>query len=136
MLKTKKYLKLKKSGNRYSYEASNDTGLNTLYFFLDDCCRCVNKFRKLINDPTQSRGGGNVTFWEKEGDKIIITLDFLDDDEKYNNAFESTIEELNCIMDQWEELLKKMPEEIIMIRDNAIQNDSPVTLKENKLISE
>jgi hypothetical protein len=136
MLKTKKYLKLKKSGNRYSYEGTNDAKLSTLYFFLDDCCRYVDRFRKSINDPIQTIGGGNVTCWEKEGDKVIITLDFLEYDEKYENAFEATLEELNCIIDQWEELLKKMPEEIILIRDNTITNDSPVILKENKLISE
>ncbi|MGB8366822.1 MAG: hypothetical protein WCD44_00535, partial [Candidatus Babeliales bacterium] len=115
----------------------NDTGLDTLYFFLEDCrCFGVNKFRELINDPGQIRGGGNVMQWEKEEDKIIIILDFLEYDEKYENAFEATLEELNCIIDQWEELLKKMPEEIVLIRDNTITNDSPVTLKENKLILE
>jgi len=135
MLKSKKYLKLRKSGKRYEDVESNDAALITLYYFLDDCCRCISTFKELINDPTQEGGGGNATFWEREGNKIIITLQWRDDENPYKDAFEATIEELNCILDQWEELLKKMPEEIIMIRDNMIQNDSPVILEENKLIS-
>jgi len=135
MLKTKKYLKLKKSGNSYEYVETNDAGLGTLSYFLDDCHRSVGRFKELVNDPAQAIAGGNTTLWEKEGNKIIITLQWRDDDDPYKDAFEATIEELNCILDQWEELLKKMPEEIIMIRDNMIQNDSPVILEENKLIS-
>jgi hypothetical protein len=134
MLKAKKYLILKKSGNRYKYIDTNDNGLGTLYIFLDDCCRYVDRFRKSINDSTQTGGGGNETSWTREGNKVIITPDFVDN--SYEHAFEATLEELNCIMDQWEELLKKMPEEIVLIRDNTITNDSPVILKENKLISE
>ena len=129
----KKYLKLKKEGRRYEFKESNDAVLSTLYFFLEDSCRCVGKFKELINDPTQERGGGNVTLWEKKGNKITITLDFLDD--PYEDAFEVTIEKLNCILDQWEELLTKMPEEIIIVRDDIIESDSPVILEENKLIS-
>ena len=134
MLKSKKYLKLKKSGNSYEYVKTNDAGLGTLYVFLDECWHFgVSTFRELINDPAQEGGGGNEVMWEREGNKIIITLQYQDD--PYKDAFEATIEELNCILDQWEELLKKMPEEIIMIRDDMIQNDSPVILEENKLIS-
>ena len=133
-MKIKKYLKLKRSGNSYDYVETNDNGLWSLYTFLDECCHFgVNKFRELINDPTRTGGGGNEMNWEREQNKIIITPQY--DNDPYKYAFEATLEELNCIMDQWEELLKKMPEEIIMIRDNTIQNDSPVILKENKLIS-
>jgi len=136
MLKVKKYLKLKKSENRYKFVETNDDGLGTLSYFLDDCCRSVNRFKELINDPTQEGGGGNTTLWEREGNKIIIIFAFpRDGEDPYKDAFEATIEELNCILDQWEKLLKKMPEEIIMIRDDMIQNDSPVILEENKLIS-
>ena len=137
MLKSKKYLKLKKSESGYDYVETNDDGLGTLYFFLDECWHFgVSTFKELINDPTVEGGGGNITLWEREGNKIIIIFAFpRDDEDPYKDAFEATIEELNCILDQWEELLKKMPKEIIMIRDDMIQNDSPVILKENKLIS-
>ena len=117
MLKTKKYLKLKKSGRSYDYEGSNDTALTTLYFFLDDFYYySVSEFKKLINNPAIEDGGGNETHWEKEGSKIIITLDFLDDEKIYENAFETTIEELIRILDHWDKLRKKMPEKIIMTR--------------------
>jgi len=36
MLKTKKYLKLKKEGSGYDYVETNDNGLGTLYIFLDE----------------------------------------------------------------------------------------------------
>jgi len=137
MLKVKKYLKLKKSGNRYKFVETNDDGLGTLSYFLDECWHFgVSTFKELINNPTVEGGGGNTTLWEREGNKIIIIFAFpRDGEDPYKDAFEATIEELNCILDQWEELLKKMPEEIIMIWDNMIQNDSPVILEENKLIS-
>jgi len=99
MLKTKKYLKLKKSGNSYEYAETNDDGLGTLSYFLDDCHRSVNRFKELINDSTTEKFGGNVTFLEKEGNKITIILDFLGDKERYKDAFEATIERLICIMD-------------------------------------
>jgi len=117
MFKAKKYLKLKKSGGRYEFKGSNDAQLSTLYFFLEDFYYySVIEFKKLINDPAVEDGGGNETHWEKEGDKIIITLDFLDNEKIYENAFETTTEELIRILDSWEELCKKMSEEILMIR--------------------
>ena len=112
MLETKKYLKLKRLRNGYEYKGSNDAGLETLNYFLDDCHRATS-FKEWINDSAIEKFGGNVTTLTKEGDKIIITLEFIDDEEK---AFETTIEKLICIMDQWKELYKKMPEEIIMTR--------------------
>ena len=121
MLKEKKYLKLKKLKNGYEYKGSNDAALETLNYFLDDCYGAINSFKKWINDPAIERFGGNVTSLEKEGDKIIITLEFVDNEKKYENAFKTTIEELIRIMDHWEELNKQMPEEIIITQyDNTV----------------
>ncbi len=114
MLETKKYLKLKRLRNGYEYKGSNDAGLETLNYFLDDCHAATDSFKEWMHDPAIKMFGGNVTTLIKEGDKIIITLEFIDDDEEV--AFETTIEELIRIMDRWNELYKKMPEEIIMTR--------------------
>ncbi len=114
MLKTKKYLKLKKIKNGYRCVEFSDQVLITLYMFLDDYCCFKILFREYINDPAIEKGGGNITHWEKEENKIIITFDL--DDDPYKDAFETTIEELIRILDHWDELSKKMPEKIIMTR--------------------
>ena len=117
MLETKKYLKLKRLKNGYEYKGSNDAGLETLNYFLDDCHHATS-FKEWINDSAIEKFGGNVTTLTKKGDKIIITLEFVDDEKE---AFETTIEELIRIMDHWKELCKKMPKEILITQcDNTV----------------
>ena len=114
MPKTKKYLKLKKIKNGYRCVKFNDQVLITLYMFLDDYCCFKILFRECINNPAIEKGGGNITHWEKEKNKIIITFDL--DDNPYKDAFETTIEELIRILNHWDELHKKMPKKITMTR--------------------
>ena len=119
MISKKRYVKIKKNSNgRYIYEESNDDSLSTLSFFLRNDYGCDREYslKKWINNFTMEVYGGNSTSLEKEGDKIIITLDLLDDEEVYKKAFETTIEELSSILDQWNKLCKKMPKQIIITR--------------------
>ena len=118
MIETEKNLRLKKLRNGYAYEESNDAALGALYHFLTGDYGYENNssFREWINDPNQIDTASNSTFLEKEGDNIIIGIIFLDDEEAHEKALLITVEGLNGILDKWEELCKKMPEEIIMIR--------------------
>ncbi|MGB8366824.1 MAG: hypothetical protein WCD44_00545 [Candidatus Babeliales bacterium] len=113
-----KYLKLQKLKNGYEYKESNDAALETLNYFLDDCHAATNSFKKWMYDPAIEIFGGNVTTVEKEGEKIIITLEFVENEKKYDYSFETTREKLIDIMDRWNELYKKMPEKIIITRYN------------------
>lgn len=74
-------------------------------------------FKEWIFDDASEEIGGNFSFLEKEGDKIIIGCDHWVND-PYEWTFECTKKQLAYILDRWAELVILRPKEIIITQDD------------------
>ena len=68
-------------------------------------------WKRYVSDPDNEGGGGDRTFFEKEGNNIKLNLDLLEDD------FEALVmptSHLIELIDQWVEIFKARPDEIVL----------------------
>jgi len=89
-------------------------------FLTDDvgCSVGIPIFREFINDPWEKLTSSNYSYIGTIGERVIIgcAMDWGTPDEE---VFETTIDELNYVLDRWEELCKQKPKEIIITRDKG-----------------
>jgi len=105
----------------YHLKKYSNQGMFHLAFFLTDDVGCdgVGSFKEWINDPTQIATSSNYSYLEKDEDdpsKTIIGCE-VEEGEPGEVVFETTIKQLNYILDRWGQLCKEKPKEIIITRD-------------------
>ena len=108
------------TGHSYFSGSSTSLGIGYLGGFLayDVGCRNIDFFKDWLNDPTKRESGGNYSTVIKAGNKINIYFeyDYFELDEEAD-SFETTVEQLNYILDRWKEACEKKPKKIIITRD-------------------
>jgi len=81
-------------------------------------CSHVDFFKKLLNDPNITETGGDYSTVIKKGNKINIyfEVDYFEQEEDAV-SFETTVQQMNYILDRWKEACEKKPNKIIITRD-------------------
>lgn len=107
--------------NMYFDECSSEKIVQLGNFLTDDVgCHAIKFYKEWLNDSTRLEGGGNYSHLEKQGDKIIISFEYDWFHETPGaEVFETTISELNYILDRWQEACEKRPKKIIITKDNG-----------------
>lgn len=115
------FLKLLKTKlNTYSVEEHNSNKLPFLAYFLTDDVQYVGSesWKRLISNlKDDETTGGNISFLDRIGNKIVIGDNLADD--RYAITYEIFIENLLEVLDQWEQLCKKRPQEIWIFEENG-----------------
>ena len=117
------YVSLEQIENRlYFATHATNTRIHHLGCFLTDDVGWSNIdfFKEWINDPKRTESGGNYSHVEKLGDKIRIWFQY-DHFEETPGAeyFETTVQELNTILDLWKEVIEKLPAKVTITRDKG-----------------
>ena len=105
----------------YFCEQYSDIAITHLALYLTSDVGChANKFyKKWLNNPEDTEGGGNYSHLEKQDNKVVISFNY---DWFYETLeapiLELSIEQLNYILDRWQEACEKQPNKIIIIRDD------------------
>lgn len=89
-------------------------------FLSDDVgCHAIKFYKEWLNNPEDVEGGGNYSHLEKRDGKVIIAFVY---DWFYETpgaeVFELTIDQLNYILDRWQEACEKKPKKVIITRDD------------------
>ena len=105
----------------YLTSQSTSVSISHLGHFLTDDVGCrANKFYKeWLNNPEVIEGGGNYSTLIKHGNKVKIYFEY--DHFEHGEAamsLEITIDQLNYILDRWQEACEKKPNKIIITRDD------------------
>ena len=80
----------------------------------------IDFFKNWLNDPNRTESGGNYSHVEKLGDKIRIWFQYDHfEDTPGAEYFETTVEELNTILDLWKEVIEKLPAKVVITRDKG-----------------
>lgn len=110
---------IKLDTNDYFMKETNSIPLTNLANFLqiDSCYPLIEKRKTWINNTLCGETGGNITFIEKDYDKIIIGDPF--EDNPYKNVFETTKSLLIDLLDQWKKLCELGPKEIWIFEKNG-----------------
>ena len=67
---------------RYSYNGSSTLQAGVVGLFLsDDVSACAENWKDWINNDKYAHTSSNITFLEKQGDKILLEFLYADDDE-------------------------------------------------------
>lgn len=112
-------IKTRDGGYAYKDSDSKKLGILSLFLLVDvEHKSLVDCYRDWILNQQYEDTAGNITFIEKENDKITIGKLFVDD--PYEVVFETTQEQFLKILDQWEELCKSKPKEIIIKKEGGI----------------
>lgn len=106
----------------FSTNATN-IGIGHLGNFLTDDVGAYDSptFREWLNDKNQTDGAsGNYSYVEKVEDKIRIWFiyDYMEETPGAE-YFETSVAELNTILDLWKEVMEKLPAKVIITRDNG-----------------
>ena len=104
-------------------EEADNSKMEILGLFLTNDVGSITFWKNWINNPEYEDTVGNLTFIEKENNKIIIGDLWAED--WYETIFETTQKQLLEILDRWEELCKQQPREIIIT-----QQDDEISIKE------
>lgn len=115
-------LKYNPQFNFYTNELFSDLKITHLGNFLTDDvgCRSVHFYKDWLNNPDDIEGGGNYSHLEKHDNKITIAFEYdWFHDTPGAEVFETTIAELNHILDRWQEACEKKPKRIIITRDQG-----------------
>lgn len=73
------------------------------------------EIKDFINNPKKESRGSNYCFAEKEGADMLIACLF--DEDPYENCIRMSQKEFVSIIDQWDNLIKQRPEEIIVYKE-------------------
>lgn len=113
------YIKLVLKDRLYLPDEYNDKSLVLLgNFLIDDCgCSRVDRWIDWLKNPQYEDTESNFTFIEKEGDNIVMGCQFTED--PYGWIFESTIDDLVYILQEWQKLCFAKKREIIITRENG-----------------
>lgn len=103
----------------YLPDTIKDDNLAILCFFLLDDVGyyAINMFRGWLDDPCSNQNSSNYSYQQKKLTHIVIAH-ILSWAESKNEVFETTIDELHVILNQWEKLLKQKPNKIIITKEN------------------
>lgn len=108
-------------GSDYHTDNSNMSLASLAHFLLIEVA-CFGSFRlkRLINalEEDEDSTCGNMIDIEKRGQNLYLGYVY-DDPDNPCERLEISKEELFKLMVQWEKLMKKKPEEIILFRDNG-----------------
>ena len=90
------------------------------HFLTDDVgCISISFYKEWLNNPEDIEGGGNYSHLEKRDGKVIIAFEY---DWFYETpgaeVFELTIEQMNYVLDRWQEACEKKPKKVIITRDD------------------
>ena len=105
----------------YHLRESSDLAISHLAYFLTSDVRCssIDFFKQWLNNPAKLESGGNYSTVIKNGNKINIYFEYdYFELEEEADSFETTIEQLNYILDRWKEVCEKKPKKVIITRDN------------------
>jgi hypothetical protein len=88
-------------------------------FLCFDVGGSVDSWREWVNDPESRSVSSNYSGLEKHGDKITIQFEYDWFHETPGApVFELTLEQMNYILDRWQEALEKKPNKIIITKDD------------------
>jgi len=106
----------------YWPEEKNTIGAGHLAFFLTDDvgCHAIKFYKEWLNNPEDTEGGGNYSHLEKRDNKVIISFEYDWFHETPGaETLELAIDQLNYILDRWQEACEKKPNRIIItLNDN------------------
>ncbi len=104
----------------YTIKQCTDECLTILAFFLrsDVQYNGSESWKRLISNLKDDEStGGNISFLDRIGDKIIIGNSL--DEDRYAFTYEITIKNLLEVLDQWEQLCKERPEEVWIFEEEG-----------------
>ena len=84
-------------------------------FFTSDVGSSVESFVKFIQNIDEDGTSSNYCFLEKEDDDVIIGCQF--DEDPYENGIRMSQKEFLSMLNQWRELVKQKPQEIIVYKE-------------------
>ena len=113
-------LTFKRTQDFYNIEDKTSEAILYLGGFLRfDVAGDTKSWKEWINNPTSQDVGSNYSHLEKHNDKIFIAFDYDWFHETPGAPiFELTIDQLNYILDRWQEALEKKPNKIIITKDD------------------
>ncbi|HEV2601515.1 MAG TPA: hypothetical protein VGT41_04400 [Candidatus Babeliales bacterium] len=82
-------------------------------FLTSDVGGGASSYREFINNPNQIETSSNYTMMEKEGDELLLACQF---DYDFEPCIKMSQKEMLSILDQWQELVKLRPQEIIIFK--------------------
>jgi len=100
-------------------DASNE-GISFLALYLVSDVGCkgsIENWKEFFNDPKATWTGSNYSDWEKDGNHL--SLGFSGDVDETEPRWETTSEQMNYILDRWQEACEKKPNKIIITRDGS-----------------
>ena len=105
------------SGNHYSPESSDDSGLSLMVSFLTDELGCYNFERgqmllKWALSSDQNDQGGNIAYLERDGDYIILEIGYIE-----GELLKVHRKNLAEIIKKWMEYCKTRPKKITLTRE-------------------
>jgi len=102
------------------YWPTDDSNIPHLAYFLTDDVGCkgsIENWKEFFNDPKATWTGSNYSDWEKNGNHLA--LGFSGDVEEDGPRWETTTDQMNYILDRWQEACEKKPNKIIITRDDS-----------------
>lgn len=98
-------------------QCSNLSIIHLAHLLMADIGRNINKLEKFLFDPSHVWHEENYSYLQKIDDKLFIGK--LQEMAKPNaKVFVTNINQLNYILDRWEEALEKKPNKIIITKDD------------------
>jgi hypothetical protein len=91
-----------------------------IFLFVEVVCFGSARLTRLINElKDEEETSGNMMKVQKVHDNAYISDVYYDGPEKERKCFVMPIGELIALMQSWEELMKRKPDEIILTGDNG-----------------
>jgi hypothetical protein len=116
----KSYVKLLYEDNRYQYKGSNDVKMDILGIFLATDVGCYSPwFHEWALDDNQTDTGANYTSLEKEKNYIVLSEDASVGRGPFYYFHK---DEFVKLLEQWEQVCKKKPKEVIITMENETFN--------------
>lgn len=113
---TREIIKLSRFGpNHYLPESSVDLVISSLAWMFEEGNKYVSRIKKNASEGKSGKFPGNASLVVLDEERAYIQPLYGDDADEF--CMEITRQALIKLINDWEELLKKQPEEIILIRD-------------------
>lgn len=112
------YVSLARQDNHYFIEKWNSSQMEMLGSFLQsDAGSRIYNWIDWLKNTRYKDTSSNFSFLEKEGNNIVIGCQFSED--PYEWTFESSIDDLVYILEEWQKLCSAKKREIIITRENG-----------------
>jgi hypothetical protein len=106
----------------YRFKGASNDRIGNLGFFLSSDVRCFrSSFKEWILDTRYDYTAGNISKLEKDGDYILISDQYSEEDDD-NPPLKIHRAELIKILDAWEQFCKTRPKEIIITQEGEVFN--------------